>query len=242
MVAVGGIIAVLLGKALFGGLGSNPFNPALVARTVLQASFPVAMTSWMPAFAADRFTSIPSSTLTLPFTAPVYDVLTGATPLALWKFERGITGVKELAFGFTSGSAGETSAVLILLGGAYLIARNMMSWRIPLAVFASVIVFSGMLYLVDSDRYASPTFHLLAGGLMLGAVFMATDMVGSPMSNLGKYIYGALIGLLTVVIRTWGGMPEGVMYAILFGNALSPHLDRLIRPKVYGTSGKGKAA
>jgi electron transport complex protein RnfD len=242
MVAVGGIIAVLLGKALFGGLGSNPFNPALVARTVLQASFPVAMTSWMPAFAADRFTSLPSSTLTLPFTAPVYDVLTGATPLALWKFERGITGIKELAFGFTSGSAGETSAVLILLGGAYLIARNMMSWRIPLAVFTSVIVFSGMLYLVDSDRYASPTFHLLAGGLMLGAVFMATDMVGSPMSNLGKYIYGALIGLLTVVIRTWGGMPEGVMYAILFGNALSPHLDRLIRPKVYGTSSRGKTA
>ena len=242
MVTVGGIIAVVLGKALFGGLGSNPFNPALVARAVLQAAFPVAMTSWLPAFGAGRFTALPSSTLTLPFTEPVYDVVTGATPLAAWKFERVAVGVKELALGMTTGSAGETSAVLILLGGIYLIARNMMSWRIPVAIFASVIFFSGTLWLIDPDRYASPLFHLLAGGIMLGAVFMATDMVGSPMTNLGIYIFGGLIGLLTVVIRTWGGMPEGVMYAILFGNALSPHLDRLIKPKVYGTSGKGKAA
>jgi len=240
MVAAGGIIAVALGKALFGGLGSNAFNPALVARAVLQAAFPVAMTSWMPAFTPGRFTSLPSSTLTLPFTEPVYDVVTGATPLALWKFERTITSARELAFGFTSGSAGETSAALILLGGAYLVARNMMNWRIPAAIFVSVIVLSGALHLANPEQHATPLFHLLAGGLMLGAVFMASDMVGSPMTSKGIYIYGALIGVLTVVIRTWGGMPEGMMYAILFGNALSPHLDRLIQPKVYGTSGKKK--
>jgi electron transport complex protein RnfD len=242
MTAAGGVIAVVLGKALFGGLGYNSFNPALVGRAVLQAAFPAAMTTWMPAFATNRFTGLPSSNLALPFSEPVYDVVSTATPLALWKFEGTIVSTRELALGFISGSTGETAALLILLGGVYLVARNMMSWRIPLAIIASVIVFSGILYLVDSDRYASPTFMLLSGGLMLGAVYMATDMVGSPMTALGCYIYGALIGVLTVVIRTWGGMPEGVMYAILIGNALVPHLDNLIQPTVYGTSGRKEAA
>jgi len=237
MVTVGGIIAVVLGKALFGGLGSNPFNPALVARTVLQAAFPVAMTSWYPGFGAERFASLPSSTLTLPFTQPVYDVLTSATPLALWKFDRGLTEAGALAMGFVGGSTGETSSVLILLGGVYLVARNMMNWRIPIAIFTGVIALSGALHLVDPERYASPTFMLSSGGLMLGAVFMATDMVGSPMTSTGCFVYGALIAVLVVVIRTWGGMPEGVMYAILIGNALSPHIDAMIRPTVYGTSG-----
>jgi len=240
MVAAGGVIAVALGKALFGGLGYNPFNPALVGRAVLQAAFPVAMTSWIPAFAAGRFASLPSSTLTPPFTEPIYsgafyDAVTTATPLALWKFDRVLTAPADLAFGFTGGSTGETSSLLILLGGLYLVVRNMMNWRIPVAIFASVAGLSGILHLVDPGRYASPLFMLLSGGLMLGAVFMASDMVGSPMTALGCWIYGSLIGVLTVVIRTWGGMPEGVMYAILLGNAVTPHLDRLIRPRVYGT-------
>jgi len=237
MTAVGGVIAVGLGKALFGGIGYNPFNPALVGRAVLQAAFPVAMTSWYPGFGAERFASLPSSTLTLPFTQPVYDVLTSATPLALWKFDRGITEAGALAMGFVGGSTGETSSVLILLGGVYLVARNMMNWRIPVAIFTGVIALSGALHLVDPERYASPTFMLFSGGLMLGAVFMATDMVGSPMTSTGCFVYGALIAVLVVAIRTWGGMPEGVMYAILIGNALSPHIDAMIRPTVYGTSG-----
>ena len=241
MVAVGGVIGVALGKALFGGLGYNTFNPALVGRAVLQAAFPVAMTSWIPGFGAGRFSSLPLSTLTLPFTTPEYDALTSATPLALWKFSREATGTSDLAMGFISGSAGETSAVLILLGGIYLIARNMMNWRIPVSIFATVAAFSGALYLVDPTRYASPVFMLLSGGLMLGAMFMATDMVGSPMTSRGCYLYGALIGLVTVVIRTWGGLPEGVMYAILLGNALTPHLDRWTRPRVYGARGKEAA-
>jgi len=242
MVAVGGVIGVAIGKALFGGLGYNTFNPALVGRAVLQAAFPVAMTTWIPGFSAGRFSSLPSSTLTLPFTVPAVDAITSATPLALWKFSHETTATADLALGFISGSAGETSSVLILVGGLYLIARNMMNWRIPASIFAAVIVFSGALHLVDPTRYASPAFMLFSGGLMLGAVFMASDMVGSPMTSRGCYLYGALIGLVTVVIRTWGGLPEGVMYAILLGNAVTPHLDRWIRPAVYGTRGKESAS
>jgi electron transport complex protein RnfD len=236
MVVVGAVVAVGLTKSLFGGLGYNVFNPALVGRAFLQAAFPVAMTSWVPAFADGRFTRLPSSTLTLPFTTPVYDAITSATPLSAWKFDGLATGAADLALGFVNGSAGETSAVLILLGGIYLIVRNMMNWRIPVSIFATVAAVSGALYLVDSTRYASPAFMLLSGGLMLGAVFMATDMVGSPLTPGGCWVYGALIGVLVVVIRTWGGMPEGVMYAILLGNASTPHIDRLFRPRVYGST------
>jgi electron transport complex protein RnfD len=239
MTAVGGIIAAGLGKALFGGLGYNPFNPALVGRAVLQAAFPVSLTTWIPGFTDGRFTSLPSSTLTLPFTEPIYDTLTTATPLAMWKFDKELTGSGDLALGFTSGSTGETAALLILLGGIYLIARNMMNWRIPASIFATVAAFSGILHLVDADKYASPVFMLFSGGLMLGAVFMATDMVACPITSTGCVLYGILIGLLVVVIRVWGGMPEGMMYAILLANAVAPHIDSLIRPTVYGTSGRG---
>jgi electron transport complex protein RnfD len=236
MVAVGGTVAVGLGKSLFGGLGQNPFNPALVGRAFLQAAFPVALTTWSPAFALNRFVSLPSSTLALPFTEPLYDGITTATPLAQWKFDGQLTAVRDLAMGLTSGSTGETSSLLILLGGAYLVARNMMSWRIPAGIFATVAALSGILWMIDPQAYASPLFMLFSGGLMLGAVFMATDMVASPMTTTGSFVYGALIGTLVVVIRVWGGMPEGVMYAILLANAVSPHIDRWIRPRVYGTA------
>ena len=234
MVAVGGIVAVGLGKALFGGLGCNPFNPALVGRAFLQAAFPVSMTSWVPAFGVGRFHSLPESTLTLPLTQPLYDGVSGATPLALWKFEGRGSDVGDMALGTIAGSTGETCAVLILLGGAYLVARNMMNWRIPVAVLGTVAAVSGALHVVDPQTYASPLFMLLSGGLVLGAVFMASDMVGSPMTGTGCIVYGALIGVIVVVIRTWGGMPEGVMYAILLGNACTPHIDGLIRPALYG--------
>jgi len=241
MVVVGGAVSIFLGKALFGGLGFNPFNPALVGRAVMQATFPVPMTTWMVPFAEGRFGRLPGSLLAGPFLQPVYDVATGATPLALWKFSRQLTGTRELALGFVGGSAGETSAVLLLVGGAYLVARNMMSWRTPAAVFLAVAAVSGALHLADPARYSSPAFMLLSGGLVLGAVFMATDMVTSPIGAAACWVYGALIGALVVVIRTWGGMPEGVMYAILLGNAVAPHLDRLMAPRVYGTR-RGRAA
>jgi len=238
MTVVGGVLAVGLGKSLFGGLGFNPFNPALVGRAFLQAAFPVAMTSWVPAFQPGRFGALPASTATLPFSVPLVDGVSTATPLALWKFDRQATEWGDMALGFIGGSTGETCAVLILLGGAYLVARNMMNWRIPAAVLATVGVLSAGLHAVDPERYASAGFMLFSGGLMLGAIFMASDMVGSPMTGRGCLVYGGLIGVLVVVIRTWGGMPEGVMYAILLGNATAPHLDRWTRPRVYGTRGK----
>jgi len=238
MVAVGGFLGVAIGKILFGGLGNNAFNPALVGRAILQAAFPAAMTTWTPAFASNRFSALTPSTLTPPFTEPVVDAITTATPLAAWKFGHELMGTKELLTGTVSGSTGETSAVLILIGGAYLIARNMMNWRIPVSILGTVIVFSGVLHLTNPENYASPVFMLFSGGLMLGAMFMATDMVGSPITHRGVLIYGIVIGLMIVVIRVWGGMPEGVMYAILFGNAISPLLDRAIRPRVFGTGGR----
>ncbi|TQV86143.1 RnfABCDGE type electron transport complex subunit D [Exilibacterium tricleocarpae] len=239
MVVGGGVVALALGKYLFGGLGYNAFNPALVGRAFLQAAFPAAMTTWTPALAPERFQVLPSSTLTLPFMTPDYsltaaDGVTGATPLALMKFDQQPTGTYDLAFGFTGGSMGETCGVLILLGGIWLVARKMMNWRIPAAIFGTVIILSALFNGLDPARYPGPWFTLFSGGLMLGAVFMATDMVASPMTSLGVVIYGIVIGALIIVIRFWGGMPEGVMYAILLGNALSPHIDALTQPRVFG--------
>tara|TARA_E500000318_G_scaffold34761_1_gene34030 strand:- start:4382 stop:5401 length:1020 start_codon:yes stop_codon:yes gene_type:complete len=242
MAFIGGIIGIALGKHIFGGLGYNVFNPALVARAVLQAAFPVAITTWHPAFLTDRFSSIASSVFTLPFMEPKFDVISGATPLSAFKFDGVTTSTAELAFGQVSGSAGETCAVIIILGGIYLIARNMMNWRIPAAVLLSAFVLSGILYLINNELYPSPWFMLFSGGLMLGAVFMATDMVSSPITPIGLWIYGGIIGILTIVIRVWGGLSEGVMYSILLANAISPHIDSIIKNRVYGTKRKIKTA
>ncbi len=238
MVAVGAIFAVGVGKFLFGGLGSNAFNPALVGRAFLQAAFPQAMTHWATPFAENRFDGIPSSILALPFVEPAYDAATSATPLARMKFESMFAADNELMMGLTTGSVGETCGVLILLGGIYLVARNMMNWRIPVSIFLTVAVITWIFQRYDPEIYPGPVFMLFSGGLMLGAIFMATDMVASPITNAGCWLYGFLIAVLVVVIRFWGGMPEGVMYAILLANAVSPHIDNLIRPRVFGTGGK----
>lgn len=241
MAFLGGAISIGLGKFVFGGLGYNSFNPALVGRAVLQAAFPVAITTWYSPLLIDRFSNVSSSVLAFPFMEPVVDGLTGATPLSAFKFDNVNTDISDLAFGFISGSAGETSALLILLGGIYLISRKMMNWRIPVSILLSAFLLSGILYLVDPVAYPSPLFTLFSGGLMLGAVFMATDMVGSPINQIGVWVYGFVIGVLVVVIRIWGGLSEGVMYAILLGNALTPHIDNLMRNRVYGTQQKSKA-
>ena len=238
MVVVGGVFGVGIGKFLFGGLGSNAFNPALVARAFLQAAFPQAMTHWQMPFTENRFEAIPSSVLAMPFAEPTYDAATAATPLARMKFEQVFAETPELMAGLTTGSVGETCGVLILLGGLYLIIRNMMNWRIPVSIFLSVALMTWIFQQIDPNTYPGPVFMLFSGGLMLGAVFMATDMVASPITNIGCWLYGVLIGVLVVVIRFWGGMPEGVMYAILLANAVSPHIDNLIQPRVFGT-GRG---
>jgi electron transport complex protein RnfD len=235
MGAVAGFIAIALGKALFGGLGQNVFNPALVGRAFAQAAFPAAITTWTPPFLDGRFTHFIPSSFALPLMSPAtVDAVSGASPLALQKFEHVTTPVRDLFLGLTSGSLGETSALLILVCGLYLAARRILDWRIPLAVMASAAIVAGAFYLADRAHYPDPLFMLLSGGLMLGAWFMATDMVGSPVTPLGVWIYGALIGAVTVIIRLFGGLPEGVMYAILLGNAATPLIEAVTQPRVFG--------
>jgi electron transport complex protein RnfD len=265
MAAVAAFTAIALAKVMFGGIGLNVFNPALVGRAFVQAAFPVAITTWTPAFAPGRFTEFIPSTWTFPFALPVsvsdwvketslaiqqaspsVDAFTGATPLALSKLGNGevahvATNSMDLFMGTTAGSAGETSALLILVCGAYLVARHMMDWRIPAAVILGTYVTAGVFHLVDPSAYPTPMFMVLAGGLMLGAVFMASDMVASPVTPVGVWVYGILIGFLTVIIRLFGSLSEGVMYAILFGNAASPLISAVTQPRVYGTSKKKKA-
>jgi len=244
MAAVAGFIAVGLGKALFGGLGYNVFNPALVGRAFVQAAFPVAITTWTPPFLPGRFGEFIPSTLTTPFMRPPdvtgwieqtsIDSFTGATPLALQKFDQILTPTSELLTGAIAGSAGETSALIILAGGIYLAARRMLDWRIPVGVLLGAVLISLPFWLLDATRYPDPLFILLSGGLMLGAVFMASDMVASPVTPMGVWIYSLFIGMLTVIIRLFGGLTEGVMYAILLGNAISPLIANVTQPKVFG--------
>ncbi|MCC6155587.1 MAG: RnfABCDGE type electron transport complex subunit D [Candidatus Hydrogenedentes bacterium] len=235
MAAVGSVVTVCVGKALFGGLGQNILNPVLVGNVFLQASFPVAATTWALPLVPERFTSFIGATLTRPFLSPdVVNVTSGSTPLALQKFEHVTTGLSSLFWGMTSGCTGETSDALILLCGAYLIARRAINWRIPASMLGSAFLTSMVFYAADPEKYPSPFFTLFAGGLVLGAVFLASDMVTSPVTPLGMWVYGGLIGFITVIIRLFSGQAEGVMYAILFGNAISPIIDNLTQPRIFG--------
>lgn len=235
MAFVGGIIAIVVGKWTFGGLGQNPFNPALVSRIILQAAFPVPMTTWYPAWGVNRFTELISSTLTVPFLQPVTDGVTGATVLAVMKFDHiFLDSMAVMLLGEPDGSLGEISPLLILICGGYLALRKMLDWRIPVAIFAAIVLLSLMFHLLDDARFPPSSFMLLSGGLMLGAVFMATDMVSSPVTPWGVWIYGALIGFLVVIIRLFGGLPEGVAYAIVLANSVVPILNQVTKPRVYG--------
>lgn len=234
MAALGGFIAIGFGKLLFGGLGHNIFNPALLGRAFLQAAFPVAMTTW-PKYGVSWWT-LRGDNLALPFMhARTIDAITSATPLGLAKFEHTTTNLRALVLGTTGGSLGETAGLLILLCGGYLALRGFLNWRIPASILATVAVFAGILHAIDPARYASALFMLFAGGLMLGAVFMATDMVTAPVTNGGRWVFGIGIGLVAMIIRIWGGLPEGVMYAILLMNALVPFINRVTQPRVFGT-------
>lgn len=236
MAFLGGAFGIGFGKLVWGGLGQNVFNPALVGRAFLQAAFPVAITTW-PAVGGP-FLSLKGDLFAFPFTHPITDAVTSATPLGLLKFEGKGTDLAQLVMGNTGGSVGETAALIILAGGLYLAYQRYLNWRIPAAILVTVAVVSTVIHLVDPRR-PDALFMLFSGGLMLGAVYMATDMVTSPVTNLGRWVFGAGIGVLVVVIRTWGGLPEGVMYAILFMNALVPFINRATQPRVFGT---GKAA
>ncbi|MDH4038364.1 MAG: RnfABCDGE type electron transport complex subunit D [Candidatus Krumholzibacteria bacterium] len=234
MAFLGGAIAIVFGKLIFGGLGHNIFNPSLVGRAFLQASFPVALTTWTAQRGAGGMFGLQGGNLALPLLRPDIDAITTATPLARMKFEATATPLGDLLTGATAGSVGETSAILLLVGGAYLAYRKFLNWRIPLAIFVGVYAVATLLHLLDGTR-PDGLFHLMSGGLMLGALFMATDPVTSPVTPLGMWVFGAGTGALVVVIRQFSGLPEGVMYAILLMNGLTPLIDRVTQPRTYGT-------
>lgn len=217
--ALGSFFAIAIGKQVFGGLGFNIFNPALLGRAFLQASFPVAMTTWTYPV-TDKFANI--------------DAITAATPLGQFKFEKILTKFPDLFFGNISGSLGETSALAILIGGLFLLIKKYADWRIPVSYLGSVFIIGGLFWLFAPDKFPNPVFQLFAGGLMLGSFFMATDMVTSPITALGSWIFGFGAGLILVIIRLFGGVPEGVMYSILLMNALTPIINRYTRPKYFG--------
>ena len=226
IIVIGALVAIGIGKMTFGGIGKNPFNPALVGRVFLLISFPVQMTS--TAFATEKLADVCSGATPLAF---VKEGLKGGTPASELMAQIDYT---DLLLGFKAGSFGEVAALLLLVGFAYLLIRKVITWHIPVAVLGSMAVFSGILFLVNPEAYMSPLFHLLTGGAILGAVYMATDYATSPMTTKGMLIYGAGIGVITMLIRTWGAYPEGMSFAILLMNAATPLINKYVKPKRFG--------
>ncbi len=230
IIIIGAFVSIGIAKMSFGGLGKNPFNPALVGRVFLLISFPVQMTSWpKPIESARQLT----------------DAVTGPTPLAVVK--EGINNGEavsdlmtkiptyvDMLLGNSGGSLGEVSAITLIIGGIYLLFKKIITWHTPVSFIGSVVIFSGILWLVNPEQFVNPLFHLVTGGLMLGVFFMATDMVTSPMSAKGMLIFGAGIGILTILIRVFGAYPEGVSFAILIMNAFVPLINKAFKPKRFG--------
>jgi electron transport complex protein RnfD len=236
MILIGSFFAIVIAKQFYGGLGYNIFNPALVGRVVLLIAFPVQMTARWLAPSAWGMSAVTTAT---PL-GKVREALisTGHLDVHLTRQE-----VIDLLIGNRAGSLGEVSVVLLLAGGILLVARKIITWHIPVSFIGSVWAISGIFHLVNPARYADPSFHVITGGLFLGAIFMATDYVTSPITPGGKLIFGVGCGLITVVIRLFGAYPEGVSFAILLMNAFTPLIDRYVKPSVFGArKGSVKAA
>jgi len=230
IIVIGSLVSIGIAKMTFGGLGNNPFNPALVGRVFMLISFPVQMPTW----------PVPAG-----FKTAYTDAVTGATPLAIIKegLKNGeplsqlltqIPAPARMFLGNMGGSMGEVAAVALLLGLIWLLYKKIITWHIPVSIIAMIVLFTGILWLINPEEYAGPLFHVLAGGVLLGAIFMATDYVTSPMNPKAMLIYGCGIGLLTVIIRVWGAYPEGVSFAILIMNAFVPLMNAYIKPKRFG--------
>jgi len=238
LVIVGALVAMLLGKHIFGGLGQNIFNPALVARVFLLLSFPSEMTTWLVPQGGRQFLQVHD------LSAANLDAVTQATPLGMiktdglaafmtWLRESGVT-LWDLLIGNVGGSLGETSILALLIGAAFLFWRGYITWHIPVSYIMTVFLLTGIMFIVNPNYYASPVLHVLSAGLVLGAFFMATDMVTSPVSARGMLVFGIGCGLITAVIRLWGAFPEGVSFAILVMNGLTPLIDRYTKPAKFG--------
>ena len=217
ILAIGALAAIGIGKISFGGLGNNIFNPALVGRIFLLISFPAQMTTWpVPAVAAT-------------------DAVTSATVLANLKFNPdNLPSLTHMLLGIEGGSLGEISALALLLGLGYMLWKKIITWHIPTAILGTVAIFSGILYLIDPIPLHHPLIHLFSGGLMLGAIFMATDYVTSPLTKKGMLIYGFFIGIITMCIRLWGAYPEGMSFAIVLMNGFTPLINYYTTPKRFG--------
>ena len=232
MAALCGFVAIALGKVAWGGLGHNLFNPALVGRAFLQAAFPIALTTWVP---PQGLLALYRGNLALPFLHGPADAVTAATPLGQMKFLAVSTPFADLFWGNVSGSIGETSAAALLLGGLYLLVRRAFDWRLPAGMLGAAALLAEIIHQLHPEKYPGALFTLLSGGLLLGAIFMVSDPVTSPVSPLGAWIFAGGAGVLVVLIRFWGGLPEGVMYAILLMNSASPLIDRALQPRRFGS-------
>ena len=236
MAFIGGVAGMGLGKLVWGGLGLNAFNPALVGRAFLQASFPTAITTWTAPVDAGQLLSVPPSQFAAPLMQAhvAVDAVSAATPLGLAKFEHQFTELLPLVWGHVAGSLGETSALLLVACGVWMVARRLCDWRLPVATVLSVLVCAGLMHAIDPANTPGPLFMVCSGGLLFGAVFMVTDPVTTPTTARGAWIFGAGVGFIVVLIRLYGGLPEGVMYAILLMNAVTPHIDRYTQPRPFG--------
>lgn len=242
---MGGLVSVVVAKAFFGGLGQNLFNPAMTGRVFLLIAFPAAMTKWIVPLGTGEtllghpVTAYDATGKIVELASDKVDAITAATPLGLLS-EKGAEAVSamqngsELFFGQLNGSLGETSAAFLLVGGVFLLLRRIITWHIPVSYIGTVALIAAITHAVDPANYANVAFHVFTGGLMIGAFFMATDYVTSPMYPMGKIVFGVGCGVLTMVIRLWGGYPEGVSFAVLLMNACVPIIDNATRPKKFG--------
>lgn len=250
---VGSFFAIIIGKQVFGGLGQNLFNPAMVARVALLISFPVEMTLFTapaPLFSATAPDWLQGLSITFGL-GPEFDAISSATPLGHIKTELGLgktlsdvmsgtVSAWHMSWGQSSGSLGETSAIFILLGGLFLLYKRIISWHIPLSMLGTLALLATVFHLVNPELYSGPLTHLLSGAAMLGAFFIATDLVTSPVSIRGQLLFGAGCGLFVYVIRTWAGYPEGVAFAVMLMNACTPLIDHYLKPRIYGRDRKGQ--
>ena len=237
MALVGCVFAIAVAKQVFGGIGYNPFNPALIGRVALLISFPVAMTKWHAPMNAARWTAfkwIDGTTTATPLGAVKTALSMQQEVPVAW----GNSTMLDYLLGNMSGCIGEVSALALILGGVYMLYRRCISWHIPVSYIGTVAALALLLRVLQPDANMPVTFHLLGGGLMLGAIFMATDMVTSPLTKKGMLVFGVGCGLLTMIIRRWGGYPEGVSFAIILMNAITPLINRATRPRVFGQGGK----
>jgi electron transport complex protein RnfD len=219
MAFLGGVVAIALAKAVFGGLGQNLFNPAMVGRAFLMICFPAALVTWTP---------------TAPMQEAGVDAVSMATPLYAAAKDLGLPPLRDLFLGNVGGCVGETSTLAALVGGLWLVFRRVADWRPVVGVLGSAAIFATIAHLINPGEYEGPLFHLTSGALMFGAFFIATDYVGAPLSPIGRLLFGAGVGLLVMLIRLFGAYPEGFMFAILIMNSLTPLIDRWTVPKPFG--------